>query len=112
MYRPLFCLLEPGAPHVGAMCSVGINALTLLPDGTIYPCRRLPIRLGNVLEDNLFDVWYSSPVLWQARTPTNLKGRCSACEMVPVCRGCRAMALAVNGDWLAEDPQCWKGATD
>ena len=48
MYRPLFCLIAPDDVHVGAMCSVGINALTVLHDGTIYPCRRLPIPLGNI----------------------------------------------------------------
>jgi radical SAM protein with 4Fe4S-binding SPASM domain len=108
MYRPLFCLLEPGSPHVGAMCSVGINALTILHDGTVLPCRRLPIPLGNALTDSLHDIWYSSPVLWQARTPSQLKGRCATCDHLPVCRGCRAMALAVTGDWLEEDPQCWR----
>lgn len=110
MYRPLFCLIEEDSPHVGAMCSVGINALTILHDGTIYPCRRLPIKLGNVLTDSLHDIWYASPMLWKARVPSNLKGRCAACRHVPSCRGCRAMALAVSGDWLGEDPQCWMEA--
>lgn len=107
MYRPLFCLIDADSPHVGAMCSVGVNALTVLHDGTIYPCRRLPIPLGNVLTDSLHDIWYASPVLWQARVPSNLGGRCASCQHVPICRGCRAMALAVHSDWLAEDPQCW-----
>ena len=107
MYRPLFCLVDGDSQHVGAMCSVGVNALTILHDGTIYPCRRLPLPLGNVLRDSLHDIWYSSPVLWQARDPANLKGRCASCDHVPVCRGCRAMAMAVCGDWLEQDPQCW-----
>jgi radical SAM protein with 4Fe4S-binding SPASM domain len=107
MYRPLFCLVEPDTHDVGAMCSVGVNALTLMHDGTVYPCRRLPLPLGNVLRDSLHEIWYASPVLWAARSPSRLKGRCSSCQYVPVCRGCRAMALAVRGDWLEEDPQCW-----
>jgi len=108
MYRPLFCLIDADSPHVGAMCSVGANALTILHDGTVYPCRRLPMVLGNVLSDSLHDIWYSSPILWQARQPSNLQGRCGTCEHVPICRGCRAMAMAVQGDWQGEDPQCWK----
>ncbi len=43
------------------MCSAGGNALTILHDGTIYPCRRLPLPLGNVMNDNLFEVFYESP---------------------------------------------------
>jgi len=107
MYRPLYCLVEDQSPYVGAMCSVGINALSVLHDGTIYPCRRLPIPLGNILTDSLHDIWYASPMLWKAREPSHLKGRCSKCKFVPVCRGCRAMAHSVYGDWLREDPQCW-----
>ena len=108
MYRPLFCLVDSESEHVGAMCSVGTNALTIMHEGTVYPCRRLPIPLGNILTDSLHEIWYSSPILWQARDPANLKGKCGDCEFVPVCRGCRAMALAMRGDWLEEDPQCWK----
>ena len=107
MYRPLYCLVDDQSPYVGAMCSVGINALSILHDGTIYPCRRLPIPLGNILTDSLHDIWYASPFLWKIRGPSNLKGHCSSCKYVPMCRGCRAMAFSVHGDWLGEDPQCW-----
>ena len=107
MYRPLMCLLAPDSPYVGAMCSVGINALSILPDGTIFPCRRLPMPLGNILSDSLHDIWMQSPMLWQARTPSAIKGKCGRCKYLPICRGCRAQALAMTGDWLEEDPQCW-----
>lgn len=108
MYRPLFGLLDCNDPTVGAMCSVGNNALTIMPDGTILPCRRLPIALGNILVDNLFKIWYDSFLLWEIRNPANLKGKCGNCDSIPICRGCRAAAFAKTGDYLAEDPQCWK----
>ena len=106
-YRPLFCLLADDDPHVGAMCSVGENALTIMHDGTILPCRRLPIPLGNIMKDNLFEIWAESPLLWKVRTPSGLKGKCGQCEHITQCRGCRAMAYAVTGDWLSPDPHCW-----
>ena len=34
--------------------------------------------------------------------------KCKDCEYIPRCGGCRAMAYSVTGDYLAEDPQCWK----
>jgi radical SAM protein with 4Fe4S-binding SPASM domain len=108
MYRPLFGLLDGQDPTVGAMCSVGTNALTIMHDGTILPCRRLPIPIGNILVDSLFKIWYNSPLLWEIRNPSNLKGKCKYCELLPICRGCRAAAFAKIGDYLAEDPQCWK----
>lgn len=108
MYRPLFCLLDIEDETVGAMCSVGNNALTIMHDGTVFPCRRLPIPIGNILSDSLFQIWYDSPLLWQIRNPANLKGKCGRCDYLPICRGCRAAAFAHTGDYLAEDPQCWK----
>lgn len=106
-YRPLFCMLEDDI-HVGAMCSVGENALTILHDGTILPCRRLPMPLGNILKDNLIEIWAESPVLWQVRRPSGLNAKCGHCPDIAQCRGCRAMALAVTGNWLASDPHCWR----
>ena len=107
MYRPLFCLLDQDDSTVGARCSVGTNALTVMHDGTVFPCRRLPIPLGNILHDGLYKIWYDSPVLWAIRNPQNLKGKCGRCDLVSLCRGCRAVAYAHSGDYLAEDPQCW-----
>jgi len=108
LYRPLFALLNGHDPTVGAMCSAATNALTIMHDGTLFPCRRLPIPIGNVLRDSLYKVWYTSDVLWNIRNAKNLKGKCADCSLVPFCRGCRAMAYAATGDYLAEDPQCWK----
>ena len=108
LYRPLFALVAPDDPTVGALCSVGNNALTVMPDGTVYPCRRLPISIGNILEDGLFRIWYDSRLLWRIRDPHNLKGKCNDCPILTSCRGCRAMAYFASGDYLAEDPQCWR----
>ena len=108
LYRPLFSLVASKDPTVGALCSAGNNALTIMPDGTVYPCRRLPIPIGNILKDGLYKIWYGSDVLWQLRDPQNLKGKCRNCDLLTQCRGCRAMAYFVTGDYMGEDPQCWK----
>ena len=111
MYRPLFALFDCMNPTVGAMCSVGVNALTIMHDGTLYPCRRLPIGLGNVITDGLFRPWYDSEILWKLRDPRNIKGKCGNCTILPVCRGCRAMAYWLMNDYLGEDPHCWREVT-
>jgi len=108
LYRPIFNLVGCDDPTVGALCSAGNNALTIMPDGTVYPCRRLPIPIGNVLTDGLYKIWYGSDVLWTLRDPKNLKGKCHDCELLTRCRGCRAMAYFTTGDYMTEDPQCWK----
>lgn len=108
LYRPLFALVAPDDLTVGALCSAGNNALTIMPDGTVYPCRRLPIPIGNVLEDGFYKIWYGSDLLWELRDPKNLKGKCRDCSLLTQCRGCRAAAYFLSGDYMAEDPQCWK----
>lgn len=107
MYRPLFNLVAPDDSSIGALCSVGNNALTIMPDGIVYPCRRLPIPIGNILTDGLFAIWYDSEVLWKIRNPENIRGKCHDCDSFANCRGCRAMAYFCSGDYMAEDPQCW-----
>ncbi|MCL4418034.1 MAG: radical SAM/SPASM domain-containing protein, partial [Actinobacteria bacterium] len=58
--------------------------------------------------DSIFKIWYTSDLLWKIRNKNNLKGKCNKCELIPRCSGCRAIAYAMTGDYLSEDPQCWK----
>jgi radical SAM protein with 4Fe4S-binding SPASM domain len=101
----------PPSLQLGASCSIGMDSITILHDGTVLPCRRLNIPIGNLNVDSLFKIWYTSNLLWKIRDKRNLKGKCKDCEFIPRCGGCRAMAYALTGDYLEEDPQCWKKTT-
>lgn len=103
--RPLWCLIDK---NIGGFCPAGFSSLCILADGTVLPCRRLEIPLGNVLRDGLFKIWYTSDVLWELRDKMLLKGKCRECSHLGNCGGCRAIAYTVSGDYLASDPQCWK----
>lgn len=35
----------------GALCNLGDESMALMPDGTVYPCRRLPVSVGNALSE-------------------------------------------------------------
>lgn len=94
--------------NIGGFCPVGLTALAILHDGTVLPCRRMEIPLGNILTDGLFKIWYTSDVLWKIRDKNNLKGKCHNCQDLASCGGCRAVAYATTGDYLEEDPQCWR----
>src|SRR5271157_2477350 len=98
----------PFQREAGAACSIGMDSLCILPDATVLPCRRLPIPIGNLKNDSIFKIWYTSDLLWKIRNKQNLKGKCNSCEFIPRCSGCRAMAYACTGDYLEVDPQCWK----
>jgi radical SAM protein with 4Fe4S-binding SPASM domain len=93
-------------------CAAGLSGITLLPDGTISPCRRLGISIGNILRDSLREVWADSSVLNALRDKNAYKGKCKTCRRWSNCRGCRAIAYAYalsqgRNDFLEEDPQCF-----
>jgi radical SAM protein with 4Fe4S-binding SPASM domain len=89
----------------GAPCVIGRDGLCIMPEGSVFPCRRFPISMGNVLSNSLKQVWEKSEILEKLRRKENLKGRCGRCE-IKDCRGCRSLALALTGDYLGEDPHC------
>lgn len=93
-------------------CAAAVSGLTLLADGTVTPCRRLEIPIGNVRTDSLREIWAASTVLAQLRDKQNYGGKCGSCPRWASCRGCRAIAWAHvrskgSNDFLAEDPQCF-----
>jgi radical SAM protein with 4Fe4S-binding SPASM domain len=91
---------------LGAPCVVGVDGLCIMPEGNVFPCRRFPISIGNLLETPLKKIWEESDLLEKLRKKENLKGKCGRCE-IKDCRGCRSLALALTGDYLEEDPHCW-----
>jgi radical SAM protein with 4Fe4S-binding SPASM domain len=106
-FRGIKLAVRKGKPKIfGSDCIVGCDGMALMPDGTIFPCRRLPLPAGNLREQRLKDLWASSELLQSLRDKARFKGRCGSCA-VEGCIGCRAMTYALSGDPLGEDPHCW-----
>lgn len=96
-------------------CAAGVSGITILSDGTMTPCRRLDIPIGNIRKDSLREVWATSEVLAALRDRNKYQGKCGKCSRWANCRGCRAIAYSYSrskgeGDFLAEDPQCFLAA--
>jgi radical SAM protein with 4Fe4S-binding SPASM domain len=91
---------------LGAPCVIGVEGLCIMPEGNVFPCRRFPVSVGNLLQTSLRQIWDESEILVKLRRKENLKGRCGSCG-IRDCRGCRSLALALTGDSLEEDPHCW-----
>jgi len=97
---------SPTLELLGAPCTAGTDGLCIMPDGMVYPCRRFNLPIGNLLKQSLSEIWQNSEVLNKIREKNNLQGKCKECP-IKECRGCRALAFALTGDYLAEDNQCW-----
>jgi len=91
---------------LGSGCVVAKDGMALLPDGSVLPCRRFPLPIGNILTTPLRDIWETSPVLRLLKDKSQLKGYCGTCA-ISNCRGCRAMCYCLEQDFLAQDPHCW-----
>ncbi|HEX7215392.1 MAG TPA: TIGR04053 family radical SAM/SPASM domain-containing protein [Methylomirabilota bacterium] len=74
--------------------------------GNICPSGFLPMRAGNVRQDDLVTVYREHPLFLALRDPARLGGRCGRCEWRDRCGGSRARAYAASGDPLAGDPGC------
>ena len=76
--------------------------------GDVQTCGFLDISAGNLIENN-YDfkkIWLESEFLNEIRNRTGYTGKCSICEYMNVCGGCRARAYAMVGDYLGDDPVC------
>ncbi|MGL4667380.1 MAG: radical SAM protein [Saezia sp.] len=91
-----------GVPY---RCVAGGELLTVMPNGDVFPCRRLPICVGNVLKTSLLAL-YEDDVLRRLRD-FEAPDACQRCLYKNVCRGgLRCLAYAVNGDMFSRDPGC------
>lgn len=109
LYQELGLLksLPQNSNKVYGGCGIGWKHLTILADGRVLACRRLPIEIGKVPNQKIGEIFIKSRELNQIRQIENME-KCSKCNLLAVCRGCPAIPYATTGDYLAPDPQCWK----
>lgn len=86
-------------------CSAGYMGLCIDTDGTAFPCRRLPLAIGNIFQED-FTALFDTPTMRRLRDRNKLSGKCGRCGLRWQCGGCRALAHAIKGDMMAADPQC------
>lgn len=104
------CGFLPAYGLLGVRCPAGTAKLSVLPDGSAYPCylffRHREFRLGNILKDDFQAIW-KSPVLDYFRQFDGNPCPYKKCKLLSLCRGgCPAVSLLVTGDPDAPDPRC------
>jgi len=91
------CFTDKQIPVKG--CTSGITHCTIGPDGYARPCTHSPIRLGDIRENSIEQLWNSELLKsWHSLIPES----CFDCTSFAQCRGgCRALAYHKN---LKHDP--------
>lgn len=103
---------DPDSPYTratgydGGGCPAGTHYARITPEGEITPCPYMELSGGNVFREGFWKTWDESTLFRSFRKPELLQGRCGSCEYKLICGGCRARALAQNGNLMGEDPNC------
>jgi radical SAM protein with 4Fe4S-binding SPASM domain len=93
--------------HFFSGCATGLFYCGLDCDGNVIPCAPAGnIKLGNILNEGLYEIWTKNPILNRIRNRNKVNGKCSKCNMNNICGGCRLTAYGLTGDWLASDLSC------
>lgn len=87
-------------------CTAGISLLTVMENGDLVPCRRMPIVVGNLVKDNMLNLYKNNKVLKQLRGE-GVPESCKNCEHSHTCRGgLKCLSYALSKDFTIKDVGC------
>jgi radical SAM protein with 4Fe4S-binding SPASM domain len=98
-------LLTRAEGYDGSSCIAGTHYCRITPEGGVTACPYIDDEVDNIRSKPFLDVWDNNKALQQLRNP-QLQGKCGQCEYRALCGGCRARALALEGDLMAADTWC------
>lgn len=105
MQRALQFLFSKDKPY---RCTAGDTLITVQSNGDLYPCRRMPIAVGNLTKTSLADLYNNSDILKRLRDRSRASTGCESCMYSALCAGgLKCLSYAVTGDPFKADPGCW-----
>lgn len=105
MYRALQFQMTNDYPYT---CTAGKSLLTVMENGDLVPCRRMPIVVGNLLNNNMYDLYKNSKILKGLQKDTT-PDDCKNCEHSKKCSGgLKCLTYAIYKDLNHKDVGCDK----
>lgn len=87
-------------------CTAGDTLLTVMENGDLVPCRRMPIVIGNLLKDDMYDLYTNNDVLKELRK-NKIPDDCKYCEHSEMCHGgLKCLTYAMYRDLNHKDYGC------
>lgn len=106
MDRALQFLVAENTPYA---CAAGDTLLTIMHNGDVYPCRRMPVKVSNLLNNNLLEVYQNHHLLRRLRSPAAIPEECSDCFFARFCRGgLKCLSYSLLETPFLKDPACWE----
>ncbi len=88
-------------------CHPGIGMITILADGGVMPCRRLPFVIGNIRDGELDDI-ISRDELTQRFLSSPIPEACAGCRYAETCRGgAKCVTYGQTGRLFEKDVNCF-----
>ena len=85
-------------------CQAGRTVIAVSCNGDVRPCAHNPYSYGNLLEEELRDIWKK---MCDWRSLQYIPEECTDCTWLNRCNGgCRTSAKVYNGDWNKQDMWC------
>ena len=87
-------------------CTAGDTLLTVMENGDLVPCRRMPIVIGNLLKDDMYDLYINNEILKELRK-NKIPDDCKYCEHSEMCHGgLKCLTYAMYKDLNHKDYGC------
>lgn len=87
-------------------CTAGDTLLTVMENGDLVPCRRMPIVVGNLLKEDMYEIYEHSKILKELRLK-RIPDECSECEHSDMCHGgLKCLTYAMHKDLNHKDMGC------
>lgn len=103
MYRALQFQKTNDLPYT---CTAGKSLLTVMENGNLVPCRRMPIVVGNLLKNDMYDLYKNNKVLKELEKDTT-PDECKSCEYSNTCSGgLKCLTYAIYKDLNHKDVGC------
>lgn len=85
-------------------CQAGRTVIAVSCNGDVRPCAHNPYSYGNLLVEDLRDIWQQ---MSEWRSAKYVPEECKDCAWLNRCNGgCRTSAKVYNGDWDKKDMWC------
>lgn len=98
---------NPGVTFPQAGCQAANTMMAIAPDGAVYPCPALPVRIGTIEKSPLKEIIGSQAKKEFRRGLLEYPSECHGCAELGECRGgCRGRSCAMHGSMDRLDPAC------
>lgn len=85
-------------------CQAGRTVIAVSCNGDVRPCAHNPYSYGNLLKEDLRNIWQK---MSDWRSMQYIPEECKACSWLNHCNGgCRTSAKVFNGEWDQKDMWC------